>query len=477
MISSEQSEIVQVCDRAYVMREGRIAGELARNRADRGQHRAPGNAPMSAAAASLSALARIPGVAIVLAVLCAGFGLASPNFTHPTNIANILMQSTILLLLALPMTLIIMTEGLDLSMGAVLTLASIALAITVVSTGSIALGMAAALMVGLAFGLANGALIALLGIPPFIATLGTLGVAQGLSLVVTDGQSVVGIPRAIQAVYSGSIAGIPAPIVIAAAAYALVHVLLYHTRFGTYVFALGGNREALKLAGVPDRNADRRLCARRPDGGLCRAADDRAHERRASDRRRSAWSSTPSPRSRSAAPRSSAATAGCSARCSASSPSACCATASICSRCRRPRRSPASARSSSSRCSSTACGGRHEASRRHRRQFAPSPDVDASFYRLLAAALICAVLAVSSDAFLTTNNILNVLRQTALLFLMASGLTLVILTAGLDLSVGANVALSACLAASVIKATGSPLLGVATGIGCGAMIGLPTASW
>src|SRR5208283_1762924 len=93
-----------------------------------------------------------------------------------------------------------------------------------------------------------------------------------------------------------------------------------------------------------------------------------------------------------------------------------------------------------------------------------SRDVMQSFYRLLAVALICVVLAVFSDVFLTMNNILNVLRQTALLFLMASGLTLVILTAGLDLSIGANVALSACLAASVIKITGSPLLGVATGI-------------
>ena len=101
-----------------------------------------------------------------------------------------------------------------------------------------------------------------------------------------------------------------------------------------------------------------------------------------------------------------------------------------------------------------------------------SGDVKQVFYRLLAVALLCAILATLSDVFLSANNILNVLRQTALLFLMASGLTLVILTAGLDLSVGANIALSACLAASVIKTTGSPLLGMATGIGCGAMVGL-----
>lgn len=107
-----------------------------------------------------------------------------------------------------------------------------------------------------------------------------------------------------------------------------------------------------------------------------------------------------------------------------------------------------------------------------RPRLAFSSNVMQGLYRLLAVALLCALLASLSDVFMTQSNILNVLRQTALLFLMASGLTLVVLTAGLDLSVGANIGLSACLAASVIKAAGSPLLGVATGIGCGTAIGL-----
>ena len=92
--------------------------------------------------------------------------------------------------------------------------------------------------------------------------------------------------------------------------------------------------------------------------------------------------------------------------------------------------------------------------------------------RLTAALAVCIALSLVTEAFLTTNNLLNLLRQTALLFLMASGLTLVILTAGLDLSIGANVGLSACLAAIVIKTTGSPWLGVAAGVGCGCAIGL-----
>jgi len=206
---------------------------------------------MSAAAATmLKSTARIPGVALVLIVLCAVFSATSHGFTTPANIANILVQSTILLLLALPMTVIIMTEGLDLSMGAVLTFASIVLAITVLATGSPTLALLAAFAAGGCFGLLNGVLIALLDIPPFITTLGTLGIAQGLSLLLTDGQSIVGIPASIEHVYSGSLLCLPLPIVIAVLAYALTHALLYRTRFGTYVFALGGNREALRVAGI-----------------------------------------------------------------------------------------------------------------------------------------------------------------------------------------------------------------------------------
>lgn len=104
-------------------------------------------------------------------------------------------------------------------------------------------------------------------------------------------------------------------------------------------------------------------------------------------------------------------------------------------------------------------------------RFGLSQDVLQTVYRLIAVFLICVVLAVASDAFLTTSNLLNVLRQASLLFFLASGLTLVILTAGLDLSVGANIGLSACLAASVIKTTGSPMLGIFTGLAVGSTVG------
>ena len=195
-------------------------------------------------------LQRIPGVAIMLLLLVAVFGAMAPGFMSEVNIANVLVQSTLLLMLSLPMTLIIMTEGLDLSMGAVLTLTSLMVAIVSVATGSMLLGFAAAVAVGLIFGVANGCLVAALGIPPFVATLGTLGMAQGLALIVSDGQSVVGIPHSVSEIYSAAPFGIPVPIVLAILAYLLFHGLLYRTRFGAYVFALGGNREALTYAGL-----------------------------------------------------------------------------------------------------------------------------------------------------------------------------------------------------------------------------------
>lgn len=198
-------------------------------------------------------LGRIPGVAFVLAALFGIFATMTTGFTTGPNLSNILVQSSILLLLALPMTFIIMTEGLDLSIGAVLTLSSVVLALVALSSGSLAVAFLAALAIGLAFGLLNGWLIAWLDIPPFVTTLGTLGIAQGLCLVLTDGQSVVGMPTSLYFFYSGSVLGIPFPLVIAAVAYVVMHGILYHTRLGTYVPALGGNREALRHAGVNDR--------------------------------------------------------------------------------------------------------------------------------------------------------------------------------------------------------------------------------
>ena len=328
----------------------------SRIRAQRSQHCPPRDASMNAQGFSAGSRCRSPAcrASRSCSSCCAYFRADHPGFTTPANIANILSQSTILLLLALPMTLIIMTEGLDLSMGAVLTLASIVLAITVLATGSVTLAFLAALAVGLCFGLGNGVLIVAFDIPPFITTLGTLGIAQGLSLLVTDGQSVVGIPplhrahlfrhRRRHAVADRHCGAGLSRHSCPALPHALRHLRLRARR---------QSRGAARRRHFRARHADPRLRLRRRDGGLCRAADDGAAQFGASDRRdrhgvrchrrrrgrRHLVRTRQRLAARHAARRHRA--------------SACCATASTCSPCRPLCRSPASARSSSSRCSST----------------------------------------------------------------------------------------------------------------------------
>jgi ribose transport system permease protein len=196
-------------------------------------------------------LVRIPGIAYLLTGLGLTFAIFASGFASVPNLLNIGVQSSILLLLALPMTFIIMTEGLDLSMGAVLGLTGVVLATALVRGHGLWVSFAAALAVGLVFGIINGLLVVKLALPPFVATLGTLGIAQGIALVMTDGESIVGIGSVLPRLYTSRWAGIPFSIVIAALLYAVFHFVLYYTRFGNYVFAIGGNREALVLAGLP----------------------------------------------------------------------------------------------------------------------------------------------------------------------------------------------------------------------------------
>ena len=198
-------------------------------------------------------LRRLPGVGYLLVAELIAFSILDAAFASLSNLINVGLQSSVLLLLALPMTLIIMSEGLDLSMGAVLGLSGVVLALVLTHGGGLFVALAAALATGQLFGLINGLLVVSARIPPFVATLGTMGVARGLALSITGGQSIVGIGEALQALYASRWIGVPFAILVAVFAYAFFHFVLYHTRFGTYVFAIGGNREALTLAAVNAR--------------------------------------------------------------------------------------------------------------------------------------------------------------------------------------------------------------------------------
>jgi ribose transport system permease protein len=221
--------------------------------------------PDSAVAQPRIGLRGIPGVAYALAGLGVVFSIFGSGFLSGPNLVNIGVQSAILLIVALPMTLIIMAEGLDLSAGAVLGLSGVALSMALVAGKPLPVAFMLALIVGMVFGVVNGLLVALADIPPFVATLGTMGLAEGAAVVLTEGRSVVGIGAELPALYAGRWIGVPFAIWVAFLTYVVFHVLLYHTRFGSYVFALGGNREALNLAGL---NANRYHVAVYAIGGL-----------------------------------------------------------------------------------------------------------------------------------------------------------------------------------------------------------------
>ena len=193
---------------------------------------------------------RIPGVAYMMVVIVVLFSSLNRQFLDGANLINIGSQASILLLLALPMTFVILTEGIDVSAGAVAAASSVALGCVMQAGGHTWLGIVAAIGVGTLFGLFNGTLIAWLRLPPFVVTLGTMGMAQGLALIFSNGQSITDIGTVIPALYGGTAFGIPAPLIFAVVAYALNHVLLYRSRFGIYARAIGGNPEALRFAGV-----------------------------------------------------------------------------------------------------------------------------------------------------------------------------------------------------------------------------------
>jgi len=195
-------------------------------------------------------LAAAPGAVYLLVILSALLAVWRPEFLSAANLTNVALQVAVLVIVALGMTLVILTEGIDLSLGAVLGLAGVVMGLALVGGYPFPLAIAAAFAVGVGFGLVNGALVAWAAMPPFVVTLGTLGIAHTLAMVLTQGNSVTGLPREVRWFNEGLVLGFPVPLVATAVLFALTYLLLYHTRFGRYVFAIGGNRRALALSGV-----------------------------------------------------------------------------------------------------------------------------------------------------------------------------------------------------------------------------------
>jgi ribose transport system permease protein len=203
--------------------------------------------------AALGSLRNVPGAVYLLALMALVLSLATPAFFSAANLTNVALQVAVLVIVALGMTLVILTEGIDLSLGPVLGLCGVVMGMLVVGDWPLPIALALAVLIGVAFGTANGVLVSYVEMPPFIVTLGAFGVAQSIAMVLTDGNSVTGLPDYVRWFNDGVLIGIPVPIWATAASFVVTYLLLYHTKFGRYTFAIGGNRQALILSGSPAR--------------------------------------------------------------------------------------------------------------------------------------------------------------------------------------------------------------------------------
>jgi ribose/xylose/arabinose/galactoside ABC-type transport system permease subunit len=179
--------------------------------------------------------------------------MLTPHFLTVSNLLNIVQQTAINAIVAAGMTFVILSGGIDLSVGSIVALSGVVLGSLLHLDLPVAMSLLAALAVGLACGLLNGVLVSLGRLPAFIATLGMMSVARGAALVFTEGRPVSGFDEAFRWIATGSIGFVPAPVVLMLVVYALAHLVLTRTTFGRYVYAIGGNQEATRLSGVAVR--------------------------------------------------------------------------------------------------------------------------------------------------------------------------------------------------------------------------------
>ncbi len=201
--------------------------------------------------AILAFLSRLPGAVYLLILMSIILTISTPEFFTFANFTNIALQVAVLCIVAFGMTMVILTEGIDLSLGPVLGLCGVVMAMMVVAGWPLIIALFVALLIGATFGAVNGALVSYEEMPPFVVTLGSFGIAQSIAMVLTGGNSVTGLPDYVRLFNDGVFLGLPVPLWATAACFALTYVLLYHTKFGRYTFAIGGNRRALILSGSP----------------------------------------------------------------------------------------------------------------------------------------------------------------------------------------------------------------------------------
>jgi len=185
-----------------------------------------------------------------LVALCLVLWAATPHFLTVSNLLNVLEQTSINAIVAVGMTYVIISGGIDLSVGSVLAVSGIVLALALEGGVPAPAAIVLALATGTACGLANGVLITFGRLPPFIATLGMMSVARGAALMLAEGRPISGFSEGFRALATARVLVVPAPVLLTAVVYLVAHFVLVRTVFGRATYAIGGNEEAARLSGV-----------------------------------------------------------------------------------------------------------------------------------------------------------------------------------------------------------------------------------
>jgi ribose/xylose/arabinose/galactoside ABC-type transport system permease subunit len=182
--------------------------------------------------------------------LCALLTVLTPHFLTVSNLLNVTEQTTINAVIAVGMTFVILSAGIDLSVGSIVALTGVVLGSALHSGVPVPAAILLSLTTGAVCGLLNGLLITRGGLPPFIATLGMMSIARGVALLFTDGRPISGFSAGFREISTGRPLMIPAPVLVMIVVYVTAHFVLTRTTFGRYVYAIGGNEEATRLSGV-----------------------------------------------------------------------------------------------------------------------------------------------------------------------------------------------------------------------------------
>jgi ribose/xylose/arabinose/galactoside ABC-type transport system permease subunit len=193
------------------------------------------------------------GLFLAVVIMVCYFTFRAPRFILPYNILNIARQMVTLALLSYGLTFVLVGSGVDLSVGSNMSLVSVITALVMVGTGSIPLAIAAGLLTGLLYGTVNGYIVAFLNVQPFAATLGTMSVGSGVAFLISDGNTIRDLPDAFAFIGNGEVLHIPTQVWIVGAVTAVVYFLLQKTPFGSYCYAIGGNKSVAFLSGVQTR--------------------------------------------------------------------------------------------------------------------------------------------------------------------------------------------------------------------------------